>query len=221
MEPKVLKKSLMRSIVLYDNRSMRKVLLLLFISILSSGIFAYKIKYVEGFYSLYVENFYKYPEDVNRNIYYLKAALDSDFRNPLYAIATIKDKNQWEKYRYLMYTHINLKLVDSYIQLASVLDKHEALFYNEPWKEYNIKSLNQAELYYKEAEKHWVDAVEWSNLAAKDEFMFLFINELNFFEDESYMIQSGELNYRKIIEKHLTRLNRVRDAFKNMDKNTY
>ncbi|MBN2617059.1 MAG: hypothetical protein JXR64_01965 [Spirochaetales bacterium] len=183
--------------------------------------FSYNIKYLEGFYNLYVENFYQYPQDVNRNIFYLKACLGVPFSNPLYALAKIENTTEWEKYRYLMYTHINLKLVDSYLQLAKGLDKQTAYFYNAPWKEYNIKSLNEAEKYYLEAKKYWVDAVEWSKRASDEKFMFLYIEEIITFEDESTMIQSGELDYNKIIDKHLTRLNKVRNEFENMDENTY
>ncbi len=200
---------------------MKKSLLLLIMIIITSNLSAYQIKYLEGFYNLYVENFYQYPHDVNSNIYYLKASLGAPFRNPIGALATIKTDEEWEKYRYLMYTHINLKLVDSFLQLAKGLDKQEAYFFNEPWKEHNIKSLNEAELYYLEAKKHWVDAVEWSSLASQDKFMFLFVDDIQHFEDESYMIGTGELDYEKIINKHLTRLERVRKDFEEMDENTY
>lgn len=200
---------------------MKKILLPLLFLLISTGIFSHDIKYLEGFYNLYVENFYQYPKDVNRNIYYLKSALSVPFSNPLYALAEIKTEEQWEKYRYLMYTHINLKIVDSYLQLAKGLDKQEALFYNAPWKEYNIKSLNEAEWYYLEAKKYWVDALEWSSLVADEKFMFLYIEDIIHFEDESTMIQSGELDYNKIIDKHLKRLNEVRTKFEEMDATTY
>ncbi|QEN03274.1 hypothetical protein EW093_00650 [Thiospirochaeta perfilievii] len=197
--------------------------LLLFISLLSISVstYSYNIKYLEGFYNLYVESFYGYPHDVNRNIFYLKSALSAPFSNPLYAIAKIEDEIHWEKYRYLMYMHINLKLVDSFLQLANSLDKHNAYFYNAPWKEYNIKSLNEAEKYYLEAKKYWVDALEWSSLANADKFMFLYVEDIITFEDESFMIENGDLDYNKIIDKHLKRLNEVRTKFENMDENTY
>lgn len=189
--------------------------------LISVNIYSHDIKYLEGFYKLYVENFYQYPQDVNRNIYYLKSALSAPFSNPLYALATINNKTEWEKYRYLMYVHINLKLVDSYLQLAKGLDKREAYFYNAPWKEYNIKSLDEAEKYYLEAKKYWVDALEWSSLAHDDKFMFLYIEDIIAFEDESHQIETGELDYNRIIDKHLKRLNDVRDKFLAMDETTY
>lgn len=200
---------------------MKRHIIALIIFTFSTSLFSYDIKYLEGFYGLYVENFYQYPKDVNRNIYYLKSALQSPFRNPLYALAKIEDEIHWEKYRYLMHMHLNLKLVDSFLQLAKGLDKQNAYFYNAPWKEYNIKSLNEAELYYLEAKKHWVDAIEWSSLANDDKFMFLYVEDIIAFEDESYMIQTGDLDYNKIIDKHLNRLNDVRDKFEAMDENTY
>ena len=200
---------------------MKKLILIILFSFIGNNIFSSNIQYLEGFYKLYSRSFYNYPHDINRNIYYLKSALGANFSNPLYAIAQIKTEDEWEKYRYLMYTHINLKLVDSFLQLANGLDKKEALFYNAPWKDFNIKSLNEASWYYLEAKKHWVDAMEWSSLANQDKFMFLFIEEIYNFEDEAYMIQSGKLDYNKIIDKHLERIDRVRTSFEEMDENTY
>lgn len=200
---------------------MHRYLIPLLFLIIPVNTHAHRIKYVEGFYKLYVESFYDYSHDVNRNIYYLKAALGVPFSNPLYAIAEIENELEWEKYRYLMYMHINLKITDSFLKLANSLDKQKAYFYNAPWKDSNLKSLDEAELYYKEALKYWVDAMEWSEKASDEKFMFLYLEDIQFFEDESVDIQSGELNYRSIIEKHLTRLQKVREDFEAMDSSTY
>lgn len=200
---------------------MYRVLIPLIFLIIPFQTHAYKIKYVEGFYRLYVESFYDYSHDVNRNIFYLKAALGVPFSNPLYAIAEIENELEWEKYRYLMYMHINLKLTDSFLKLANSLDKQNAYFYNAPWKESNIKSLNEAELYYREAKKYWIDALEWSKKASHEKFMFLHLEDIQHFEDESHDIQTGELNYNDIINRHLTRLKNVRDQFEAMDDKTY
>lgn len=200
---------------------MKKIYIFIIFLFINSTAFGYNIIYLEQFYKLYTQEFYNYPHDVNRNIYYLKAALSSPFCNPLYALAKINNEDEWEKYRYLMYTHINLKLVDSFLMLANSLDKQVAYFYNEPWKKQNIDSLNEAEKYYLEAKKYWIDAVEWSNKASQDKFRFIFLDTTQYFQDESHLIQTGELNYNKIIDKHLLRLDKVRSDFENMDENTY
>lgn len=200
---------------------MKRLLILLFLFIASINLYSYNVIYLEQFYKLYTQEFYNYPHDVNRNIYYLKAARMSPFCNPLYALAKINDETEWEKYRYLMYTHINLKLVDSFLMLANSLDKQVAYFYNAPWKEQNIDSLNQAEAYYNEAKTYWYEAVEWAEKVNEEKFRFIHLDTTQYFEDESYLIMTGELDYEKIIDKHLKRLNKVRSDFEAMNERTY
>ncbi|WP_253952488.1 hypothetical protein [Oceanispirochaeta sp. M1] len=182
---------------------------------------AYKILYAEQFYRLYHQHFYQYPEDTMENIHYLGMALRSDFANPLNALATIENEKEWEKYRYLFYMHVNLKLVDSYLKLGMKYDKRNAYFYNYPWKFSNLDSLETAEECYRYALNFWEDAIEWSDKAAEHKFAWMFIEEIQFWEDESFRIQTGDLNYQKTINRELDRLQKVREAFEAMDQNTY
>jgi len=182
---------------------------------------AYKILYAEQFYKLYHLHLYQYPEDTMEDIHYLGMALRSDFANPLNALARITNEKEWEKYRYLFYMHVNLKLVDSYLKLGMKYDKRNAYFYNYPWKFSNLDSLDTAEECYMYALNFWTDAKEWSAKASSKKFAWMNLDDIQFWEDESYRIQTGDLNYEKTIKRELERLRKVRETFKAMNGNTY
>ncbi len=187
----------------------------------SSPLWAYKILYAEQWYRLYHQHLYQYPEDSMEDIHYLGMALRSDFANPLNALAEIKTEKEWEKYRYLFYMHVNLRLIDSYIQLGNKYNKRNAYFYNYPWKFSNLDSLETAEECFRYALNFWEDAVEWSAKAASPEFAWMFIDDIQYWEDESYRIQKGELDYSRTLQRELDRLQKVRETFESMNQNTY
>jgi len=181
-------------------------------------VFAYRILYAEQYYKLYHLHFYQYPDDTMENILYLEQALKSDFTNPLYALATIENREQWAQYRALFKMHVNLKLVDLYLTLGSKYDKMVAYFYNAPWKEDNLESLELAEQTYRVALLYWQEARNW---AAKLPWLYFNLEEIQNWEDERTRIWNGDLDYGGIIGGHLDRLQRVRQQFLNMDENTY
>jgi hypothetical protein len=194
------------------------LLLLLFV-LTSSHVYGYKILYAEQYYKLYHQNLYQYPEDFNGNIWYLERALSRPFVNPLNALTTIEDEQVWERYRYLFYMHVNLKLVEQYRYLGSKYDKRVAYFYNAPWKEQNLESLDIAESYYTAAMYYWNEALLW--LEKLKELEYFFLSDIQNWEDERYRIITGDLNYKKIIGMDLNRLEEVRVDFLAMDESTY
>jgi hypothetical protein len=197
----------------------RKILSLVLLFLLcTTGLFAYKILYAEQFYRLYHLHFYQYPDDTMENIYYLERALKSDFANPLYALAEIENEEQWAQYRTLFKMHVNLKLVDLYLTLGSKYDKMIAYFYNAPWRDQNLESLDKAEQAYRVALEYWREARSW---AAGMPWLYYNLREIQNWEDERARIWSGDLDYGQIIAAHLARLQRVRETFLNMDENTY
>lgn len=201
---------------------MKKIVLFIFIGfIVSTPLSAYKILYAEQFYKLYHNHLYQYPDDSMENIHYLGMALRSDFANPLNALAEIKNEKEWEKYRYLFYMHVNLRLIDSYIKLAVKFDRQEAYFFNAPWKEANIDSLNKARECYAYALNFWDDAQEWSAKASDSKFAWMFIEDIQYWEDENLRIQEGDLDYGAILNKQLDRVDRIIGEFEAMDGNTY
>lgn len=199
---------------------MRKLILLttLFISVLVPAT-AYPTIYAEQYYRLYHQQLYMYPEDINENIWYLLQARGSDFANPLNALAEISDELDWERYRYLFYMHVNLELVKLYRILASKYDKRKAFFYNEPWKETILKSLDVAEVNYETAYHYWEEALYWSEKAW--DLQYIDLKDIHYWQDQNYLIETGDLDYYDIIDMDLERLQNVREDFEAMDENTY
>ena len=193
-------------------------IILVFSMFLTTHLSAYNILYAEQFYKLFHYNFYRYPEDFNENIFYLEEALKADFVNPLNALTKIENKKEWERYRYLFKMHVNLKLVELYLGLGSKFDKRKAYFFNQPWQEENIKSLQVAEKHYTAAFYYWEQAKEW---ASKIRTSFKTLEGVQYWEDQCFRIQTGELDYADIIDSHLERLREVREQFLDMDENTY
>jgi hypothetical protein len=179
---------------------------------------AYRILYAEQYYRLYHLHFTQYPDDTMENIYYLEEALKADFANPLYALARIENKQEWARYRSLFVMHLRLRLVDLYLTLGSKYDKMVAYFYNAPWREENLQSLDTAEEVYRTALLYWHQAAEE---ARKIPRFARQLEEIQYWEDERQRIQDGELDYQDIIGAHLARLQRVREEFLRMDADTY
>ena len=178
---------------------------------------AYFVTYKEQFYRLYHLHHIQYPDDTMENIYWLEKALKADFANPLYALALIENETQWEKYRYLFNMHINLKMIEQYLFLGNKWNKRRAYFYNAPWKEQNLESLETAETCYRTALYYWDAALEWAEKAKEKRFYFINLQKVQFWEDEALRIEKGELNYRNIINRELALLQEVRERFQAMD----
>ncbi|HON87894.1 MAG TPA: hypothetical protein P5519_07910 [Spirochaetia bacterium] len=197
----------------------RFTIVLVFLSLTLLICDAFPVYYKEQYYKLFHIHYIQYPDDTIENIYWLEKARNADFCNPLYALAKIPDEKHWEKYRYLFNMHIELKLIEQHMYLGSKYDKQVAYFYNAPWKKENLESLQIAETAYRAALAYWKTAVEWSQKAEK--LRFIHLPEIQYWEDESYRISQGELNYARIIERELERLQKVRAAFMAMDENSY
>jgi hypothetical protein len=155
------------------------------------------------------------------NIHWLEQAIKADFANPLYALALIEDETQWEKYRYLFMMHAHLKLIEQYLYLGNKWNKRNAYFYNAPWKEQNLTSLETAEACFRTALSYWETAREWAEKARDKRFRFINLARVQFWEDEAGRIEDTALDYGKIINRELGRLQQVRERFQAMDGNTY
>jgi len=175
--------------------------------------------YAEQYYKLYHTHFHQYPEDTMEGISYLEQALKADFCNPLYALARIADKTEWERYRYLFRMHVNLRLVNLYLTLGVKYDKQVAYFYNAPWKRQNLESLDTAERVYKVAYGYWDAAKAESEKAWKMRSTRL--EPIENWEDENYRIQTGDLDYKDTIDRQMARLSKVRADFQAMGPGTY
>jgi len=192
-----------------------KRLLVIPLVFLTLPLWSYPLTYKEQIYELYHRHLYAYPERTWENLRYLEEALEADFANPLNALAQIETEKEWEKYRKLFDMHLHLKIIENYLLLGSKFDKQKAYFYNEPYKPIILRSLNVAEKIYQFALPHWVAAKELANDVSQ--YSYLFIDDAQYWEDEAYRIQTEDLDYEEIINKQLTRLQRVRTELEEMN----
>jgi hypothetical protein len=191
------------------------------LSLNAPGLDAYYVQYKEQYFRLYHLHYIQYPDDTMENIYWLEKAIKADFANPLYALALIEDESQWEKYRYLFMMHLNLKLIEQYLFLGNKWNKRNAYFYNAPWKEQNLESLETAETCFRTALYYWKDARDWAAKALDRRFRFINLKRVQFWEDEAGRIEDKSLDYEKTILRELALLEEVRRRFQAMDENTY
>ncbi len=209
-----------RPCISHKSRAWVCIIFLVFFSA-SRDTTAYYVQYKEQYYNLYHLHYIQYPDDTMENIYWLEKALTADFANPLYALTTIENKVEWEKYRYLFMMHINLKLTEQYLYLGNKWNKRNAYFYNAPWKEQNLESLKTAESCFSTALYYWKDAVQWQKKTLDRKFRFINLKGIQYWEDEAARIDEGTLNYEKTINRELQLLAKVREQFQAMDENTY
>jgi hypothetical protein len=178
---------------------------------------AYPVQYKEQYYSLYHLHHIQYPDDTMENIHWLEQALKADFANPLWAEALIENETEHEKYRNLFMAHLNLKLIEQYIFLGNKWNKRNAYFYNAPWKEENLESLETAEKCFRTALYYWNDAKLWAEKARDKRFRFINLQRVQFWEDEVFRMENGSLNYEKTLTRELGLLESVRQKFQAME----
>jgi hypothetical protein len=191
------------------------ILLLLSAAIPVNGYF---VTYKEQFYRLFHLHYIQYPNDSMENIYWLEQAVKADFANPLFALALIENETQWEKYRYLFTMHINLKLIEQYMLLGNKWNKRNAYFYNAPWRDQNLESLDTAETCYRTALYYWDEAIAWWKKANDRRFRWIDLPKVQFWQDEAFRIENGTLNYGRTINRELESLQKVREKFQAMEK---
>lgn len=179
---------------------------------------AYVAKYKEDYYKLYHVHHQQLPDDIIENIWWLEKATKADFCNPLYAYTKIEDEAQWEKYRCLFQMHLNLKLIEQHLRLGNIYDKKVAYFYDAPWKDEYLRNLEKAKSCYEICYAYWQEASIWAEKANEGKFKFLHLTGLQNWEDERERIGNGKLDYKKTLDRELSRLNRVIEDLKKMNK---
>jgi len=194
----------------------KAVIILVFIGIALPAN-SYYVTYKEQYYRLFHIHHNQNPDDTMENIYWLERAIQAPFCNPLFALALIEDETQWEKYRYLFNMHLYIKLIEQYMFLGNKWNKRRAYFYNAPWRDQNLESLEIAENCFRTALYYWDEAVSWAEKANERRFRWLHLERVRFWEDEAYRIEQGTLNYGRTIQRELASLQQVRERFEAMD----
>ncbi|MCR5284792.1 MAG: hypothetical protein K6D95_04270 [Treponema sp.] len=191
---------------------------LLFFLISLSNLNAYMVKYKEDWYKLYHVHYQQYPDDCIENIYWLEQAVKADFCNPQFCDFKVTNEKQWEKYRYLFQMHINLKLIEQHLRLGRTYDKKCIYFYDSPWKDEYLRNMQKALSCYKAGLYYWQEAKIWYEKANAPSFNFLFITEKQNWEDERERIYTGELNYERMLNREIERLEKNIAELEEMDK---
>ena len=184
-------------------------------------IHAYMVKYKEDYYKLFHVHYQQYPDDVMENIYWLEQAVKADFCNPLYAPCKINSQDEWEKYRYLFMMHVNLKLIEQHLRLGRTYDKKSVNFYDAPWKDLYIENLEKTLSCYQAGLYYWQEAKLWAEKAGTKKFRFMNLQDIQYWEDERERINTGNLNYEKILNREIERVQKNIEGFKNMDESIY
>jgi hypothetical protein len=198
-------------------KTILKTAVVLILLVTAFPVNGYFVTYKEQYYRLFHLHYIQYPDDSMENIYWLEQAIKADFANPLYALALIEDEVQWEKYRYLFNMHIHIKLIEQYLFLGNKWNKRNAYFYNAPWRDQNLESLETAETCYRTALYYWDEAVAWAERANERRFRWINLQRVQFWEDEAFRIENGTLNYGRTIRRELASLQRVREQFEAME----
>ena len=167
----------------------------------------------EQYYRMFRMRLNRDPDNFIENIYWLERAIAADFANPLYALARIETEEQWEKYRLLFMTHLNVKMVEQYLFLGNMWNKRRAFFFNAPWKEQNLESLETAENTFRSALFYWDEAQKWADLASARRFRFVELPGAQFWADSVHRIGLGELDYGRTIRRELANIESVRESF--------
>lgn len=206
-----------------DNQSVKKhfvkiIFSIILLTFLPSSLSAYMVKYKEDWYKLYHVHYQQYPDDCIENIYWLEKAVQADFCNPQFVDIKIETEKEWEKYRYLFQMHINLKLIEQHLRLGRSYDKKCIYFYDAPWKDEYLNNMQKALSCYQAGLYYWQEAKVWCEKANAASFNFLFITGKQNWEDERERIANGDLDYEKMLNREINRLEKNIKELHEMDK---
>jgi len=132
---------------------------------------------------------------LRKNIDRLKTALNCKFRHPSMALIKIETEKEYLKYRNLMFMHVNLLIMRSYLSIAARYDKRNIYFHNRDFAKEINESLDIAEKQYAEALPYWESAKAYAQKASNIKP----VTDQGYIESERYAIMNGDLNFAKII----------------------
>lgn len=151
--------------------------------------------YLEDYYELYGLKLYYNENTLRKNIEGLKTALQRKFRHPSMALVKVESEREYFKYRNLMFMHINMLIMRSYLSIASRYDKQKVLFYNWDYAQEISESLDIAERHYAEALPYWDRVREYAQVASQVKIT----TDLGFIETERKNIITGNIDFGRII----------------------
>jgi hypothetical protein len=163
-----------------------------------------KIHYKEDFYRLYNEWLYPDADSVSRNIYFLEMATVVPFDHPIRALVPITNDIQYERYKSLLMMHICSLLTKEYIDYGYLYMKEHIYFFNSEYKKDYLGGYDIAEYYFNHAKNYWDKTIDFANRAYNIKG---YKTELMYIEDELYRVETGGLDYYKVVNNLMDRIN--------------
>ncbi len=158
--------------------------------------------FLEDFYAMYSLPMGYRTAELKESIFYLYQGMQHKFRHPRNSLCDIKTEAEFHKYRLLMFMHINMLIMRMHLRLGSQFDKRHLYFHDLDMADDLEISFLIARTYYKEAHKFWLEAKKYADKA----HVYPFELDLPTIESERFEIATGELDYDKIINRHLGRV---------------
>jgi hypothetical protein len=176
-----------------------------------SLLFSRQLSTVEEFYRLYYLPQIFQVEDLRRNLFWLQIALKAPFATEIQALVVPKTPQEYEKYKLLLTLHINYLMAETCIGLAAEYDKHEPLFFNKPYAKDILESLDYARYYYQCSENYWQVVLDLKK-QIQTRYRKIHI-DLQFPEDILVRIDSGDLDLKRVAERHLAKVEKTKIFF--------
>ena len=167
--------------------------------------------YLEDFYLLYGMKLYYNENSLRKNIEMLKTGLNCKFRHPSQALVTVDTEDEYLKYRKLMFMHINIMIMRNYLKIGVRYDKKGIKFHDVSFAKEINESLDIARELYQEAIPYWVEAKRYAEEASRIKLT----TKLSNIESERYRIITGDLDFNKIINDHISRVDKKQEQLKN------
>ena len=191
----------------------RLLIVLSLFFILASDLYSRKLRYMEEFYRLYYLPQYFNKYDLRRNMVWLQTALKCHFDQPIRALVPVKTEREYEKYQMLLMTHINYLMTKNSVFLGARFDKHEPRFYNKPFKEDILKSLEWARYYYQTALNYWDIVLDYKEIVEEYDDVEV---DIKFVNDLMYKIEVGDVDYYRVVNRKLEQLEEKIEYYKQM-----
>jgi len=186
------------------------IVIVLILFTLPTQVQARKLYYAEEFY-LYALNLYHTNPNLQRNIRFMQWALTAPFDNQVRSLALIENEYDFRRYKALFRMHVNLLIIDSYLKLATRFDKQHVYYFNLWYAKELKESFTIARYFYQVSFNYWDEARKHAESA---EQIPVRIN-IDSWEDEQYLIRTGELDYGLIIDEHLQKLEQRLETVEN------
>ena len=107
------------------------------------------------------------------------------------------------------------------MRLGRIYDKKTVKFYDALWKDIYIENLQKTLTCYQAGLYYWQEAKLWAEKANVKRFQFLTLTDIQNWEDERERIGNGKLNYEKILNREIARVQKNISDFESMTDKTY